>query len=176
MGSFRKLKRERHEGDDNRVKEAAGNCSENNVVREEDSFQVDLRVHRVSQDSIYKDEERMTKIQTLVGKLQDGYRTKSISNTFSEASRLTIKEMGNIELYESCETFRTIPKKEQSTAYWNMSYASLEQTEKIKNEIDIFSNPLYIIKDGQSGDGPAQWQNDHWKATDATRGVKKRNL
>ena len=101
----------------NRVKEAAGNCSENNVVREEDSFQVDLRVHRVSQDSIYKDEERMTKIQTLVDKLQDGYRTKSIindlekngiSDTSREASRLTIKEMGNIELYESCETFRTI--------------------------------------------------------------------
>ena len=49
---------------------------------------------------------RITKIQTLVDKLQDGYRTKSImndlkqdgtSNVFSEASRHKIKEMGNIE-------------------------------------------------------------------------------
>ena len=58
MGGFRKLKRERHEGDNNSVKEAAGNSSENNVVREEESFQVDLL--------IFKDEERVTKIQTLV--------------------------------------------------------------------------------------------------------------
>ena len=96
----------RHEGDDNSVDEAAGNCSENDVVREEDSFQVDLRVHGVSHDAINKDEERMSKIQTSMDKLQDGYRTKSIindlekksfSNTFSEASRRTIKEMGNIE-------------------------------------------------------------------------------
>ena len=117
MGSFRRLKREGHEGDDNCVQEMAGNCSDKNVVREKDSFQVDLRVHGVSQDAIYKDAERMTKIQTLVGKLQDGYRTnsiindlekKGISNTFSEASRRTIKDMGNIELYELGETFRSI--------------------------------------------------------------------
>ena len=45
----------------------------------------------------------MTEIQTLVDKLQDGYRTKSIiddlekkgtCNMFSEASRRTIKEIG----------------------------------------------------------------------------------
>ena len=69
---FRKLKWERHEGDNNRVKKVAGNCNENSVVREKDSFEVDLRVHGVSQDAIYKDEERTTKIQTLVDKLQDG--------------------------------------------------------------------------------------------------------
>ena len=51
----------------------------------------------------------MTKVQTLIDELQDGYRTKSIindsekkgiSNTFSEASRRTIKELGNIEFFE----------------------------------------------------------------------------
>ena len=47
LGSFRKLKRERHEGDNNRVEEVAGNCNENSVVREKDSFQVHLRVHGV---------------------------------------------------------------------------------------------------------------------------------
>ena len=52
MGSFG------HKGDNNRVKEAAGNFSENNVVREEDSFQVDLRVHGVSQDAIQKEKDK----------------------------------------------------------------------------------------------------------------------
>ena len=88
------------QGENSRVEEFAGNCNENRVVSEKDSFQVDLRVHGVSQDAIYKDEERMTKIQTLVDKLQDEYRTnsvisdlekKGISNTFSEASRRTFK-------------------------------------------------------------------------------------
>ena len=102
LGSFRKLKRERHEGDNKRVKAAAGNCSENNVVREEDSFQVDLRAHGVSQDAIHKDEERVVKMQPLVAKLQIGYRDKSIINDF------TIKEWGNIELYDLGEISKTV--------------------------------------------------------------------
>ena len=80
MGGFRKLKRERHQGDNKSVKEAAGNSSENNVAREEDSFQVDLRLRGGSQDVLCKGEERMVKAQTLVDKLHDGYRTKSIVN------------------------------------------------------------------------------------------------
>ena len=55
-------------------------------------------------------------MQTLVDRLQDGYRTMSImndlkqdgtSNEFSEASRGKIKEMGNTELYELGETVGT---------------------------------------------------------------------
>ena len=42
MGSFKNLKR--HEGDNNRVKEVAGNCNEKQCCREKDSFQVDLRM------------------------------------------------------------------------------------------------------------------------------------
>ena len=36
------------------------------AAKEEGSFQVDLRVHGVSQDDIYNDEERMTQMQNLV--------------------------------------------------------------------------------------------------------------
>ena len=59
----------------------------------------------------------MTKIQTLVDKLQDGYQTKSIiddtgkkgfSNTFSEASRRTLKELGNIELFGLGQISKTV--------------------------------------------------------------------
>ena len=116
MRSRGKLQRDRRQGDHNSVEGVAGNCSEHNFVKEDDSVQVDLRVLGVSQDVIYRDEGRLTKIQTLVDRLQDGSRTKSImndlkqdglSNVFSEASRLEIKEMGNIELYELGETVRT---------------------------------------------------------------------
>ena len=59
-------------------KNAAGHCprphAQNNAAKEENSFQVDLRVHGVSQDNIYKDEERMTEMQNLVDGLQDGHR------------------------------------------------------------------------------------------------------
>ena len=141
------------------------NCNENRFVREKDSFQVDLRVHGVSQDATYKDEERMTPIQILVDKQQDRYRTHSIindlekkgtSSTFSEASRRTIKEMGSIEFFELGETVRTIQCSpclkycKEGTVYCSCGLClmpSPEQTEKIKNRIGITSNPLYIMKE-----------------------------
>ena len=58
---------------------------------------------------------------------------------------------------------------------WYIFLPSLEQTEEIKNQSDIMSNPLFITKEGHTGErhGPTQWQYDHWKATDATTAVKK---
>ena len=90
--------------------------SRNNVAKEESLFQVDLQVHGVSQDDIYKDEERMTEMQNLVDRLQDGCHDRSIvkdlkragvSNVFSEESKRKLKEMGSIELYELSETVTT---------------------------------------------------------------------
>ena len=54
--AYEKLHRDRHEGDHNNVKGVAGHCREHNVVKEDDSFQVDLRFHRLWQDRMYKDE------------------------------------------------------------------------------------------------------------------------
>ena len=59
----------------------------NNAVKEEGSFQVDLRVHGVSQDDINEDEERMTEMQNLVDRLQDGYRDKSIIKDLKQAEK-----------------------------------------------------------------------------------------
>ena len=100
LRSCGKLQRDRRDGDHNNVEGVAGNCSEHNVVKEDDSFHVDLRVHGVSQDVIYT---RIANIQTFVDRLQDGYRTKSTMNdlkqdgksiVFSEPSRRKIKEEG----------------------------------------------------------------------------------
>ena len=154
------------------------------------------RVHGVSQDVIYKDQEKMTKIQTLVDKLQDGYHTKSIindlrkkdiSSTFSEASRRTIKELGNIEFFELGEIAKKVQcpscfmYSKEGTVYCLCGIClvnSLEQTEKIENRWEIISNPLYFIKEGHLGErhGPEQWQYDHWKARDATKGFITINI
>ena len=108
----------RHEGGRNSENEGSSwKQLEDSVAKDEDSFQVELRVHGVSQEVILKDQERMTKIQTLVDKLPDAYQTKSIindlgekaaSNTLSEAFKRTIKELGNIELYELGEISKTV--------------------------------------------------------------------
>ena len=53
---------------------------------------------------------------------------------------------------------------------------SLEETEKIRNRIVIISDPLYVIRQGKSGErhGPEEWQYHHWKAREATTNVQKR--
>ena len=186
---------EEAQGGNSRVEEVAGNCDENRSVREKDSFQVDLRVHGVSQDAIYKDEERMTRIQTLVDKLQDGYGTNSIisdleekgfSNTFSEASRRTFKEMGNIESYEGGETFRTIQC--QSCLKFSTEgtvdclcdiclMPSLEhRKDQESNRYHLKSTIHIFVKRGQPEKryGPQQWQCDHWQAQDATMAARKK--
>ena len=53
-----------------KMKGAAGNSCRTMLQNGEDSFQVDLRIQGVSQDAIYKDMDWMTRIQTLVDKLQ----------------------------------------------------------------------------------------------------------
>ena len=68
---YRKGKQDRHQG---------GRNSENKQLEtpaEQRSFPVDLRIQGVSQEAIYRDTDRMTRIQSLVDKLQAGHHTKS---------------------------------------------------------------------------------------------------
>ena len=122
---------------------------------------------------------RITKIQTLVDRLPDGYRTKSImkdlkqegiSNVFSEASRRTIKEMGNIEFFELGETVRTtqcpscIRYSKEGTAYCLFG----------KCLIDL----VHVIKQGTRGErhGLDDLQYHRFTATAATTNVQKRGF
>ena len=52
---------------------------------------------------------------------------------------------------------------------------SPEQTEKIKNRIDLISDPLYAVKQGTRGErhGPEDWLYHHWNAKDAIWKVQK---
>ena len=55
---------------------------------------------------------------------------------------------------------------------------SPEQTEKIKNRIDLISDPLYVVKQGTRGErhGPEDRQYNHWNAQDATTIFQKRGF
>ena len=63
---LRKLVQDRHQGD--RSSDVEGS-TRNHVAKDDDSFQVDLRIQRVSQDAANNGQERMTNIQKLVDKL-----------------------------------------------------------------------------------------------------------
>ena len=75
-------------------------------MREKDSFQVDLRVHGVSQDAVYNDQELQARYQTK--SIINDLGKKGTFNMFSEVSRRTIKESGNIELFELGEISKTV--------------------------------------------------------------------
>ena len=72
------------------------------VAEKESSFQVDLRIQGVPQDAALEDQKRLSKNQEVVYKLGTGYQTESIIGELGkkEKSGRTIKELGNIELYE----------------------------------------------------------------------------
>ena len=153
---------------------ACGTLSEapclNNAVKEESSFQVDLRVHGVSQHDIYKDEERITEMENLVNELQDGYSDKSIiedlkqegvSNAFSEAAKRKLKEMGNNELYELSETVRPtqcpmcLKHCRKGTIYCGCGECLIqtqEHEDRTKSRIDILADPLYVVTRGRAGE------------------------
>ena len=130
---------------------------------------------------------------SLVDWMQEGSRFKSIqkdlkqegvSNVFSEASRRAIKDMGNIELYELGETVRPtqcptcLRRSTEETVYCvcgKCLMPSPEQTERIKNPIDIIADLVYVVKRGVRGvrHGPENWQYHHWKAKDAPKTTRK---
>ena len=149
----------------------------------------------MSQEAIYRDTDRMTRTQSLVDKLQAGHHTKSIiddfgkkgtSHVFSEASRRTIKELGNIEIYELGEISTTVQcttclrYSEEGTIFCTCGVCLMplpDQIKKIKNRFEIMSNPFYFMKEEDSRGsrhGPQQWQYDHWKAKDAKKGTQNR--
>ena len=59
--------------------------------KEESLLQVDLRVHGVSRDDIYKDGEQIIEMQNLVG---DGCRDKSIIEDLKQKRRIQCAQRG----------------------------------------------------------------------------------
>ena len=132
----------------------------------------------------------MSEIQELVGKLRTEHQTESIIadldkkgkfNRFSEASKLTIRELGSIGVYELGEISKTV----QCQACLKYALEGLhccprgacfmpspEQKRKIKTHFEIMSVPFYSAREGDSRGakhGQTQWQYDHRKARDAKK-------
>ena len=86
------------------------------AVETERKFEIDLRVERVPQDAVLKDEEQMKEVSKKLEMLRIGSCTNSIPNDlskgyviFSEESRRAFYEMGNLELIELRGVLLTIP-------------------------------------------------------------------
>ena len=134
----------------------------------------------------------MTEIQELVDKLRSEYQTESVRrrdlskkgnfNRFSEESKRTIQTLGNIELYELGENFKTIQcqacsKYSPEGLFFCLCgvclMPSLEQKRTIKSQFEILSIPYYVVKTDCSRG--ARYEYDHWKAKDAKRPPEKKD-
>ena len=104
---------------------------------------------------------------------------EGVSNVFSEESKRNfLKYMGNIKLYELCETVTTIQCRtclkhsKEETIYCGCGKCLIawqEHTDTIKSRIAILAAPLNVVKRGRQGQrhGHGEWQYHHWIAADA---------
>ena len=113
----------------------------------------------VKQAENYRVRELVKKIENHPHRhLQDDLQQNNAYNPFSEKSKKMIKDMGNVELFELCET---IPKVQCSERllYWNQGivYCTCGHLLSENNssrgihrwQLDLLSIPNYVIKKGR---------------------------
>ena len=120
--------------------------------------------------------------------LQDDLQQSNAYNPFSEKSKKMIKDMGNVELFELCET---IPKVQCSECllYWNQGivYCTcghlLRENESSRRihrwQLDILSIPNYVIKKGRphgNRHGRTEEQIKHYIAHNLRKRCIKKNF
>ena len=106
---------------------------------------------------------------------------------FSEESRRTIHELGNIELYELGQISRTvqchswlkhIPEGLTFCSCGICLRPDEETIQRIKARFQAMIVLFHLARLNYSRGkkhGEAHWQRDHWKAMDARRGARKNN-
>ena len=119
--------------------------------------------------------------------LQADLQQNNVYNPLSDDSKAMIREMGNVELFELCET---IPKVQCSECllYWNQGViyctcghllVESESSQKIyKWRLDALSIPLYVIKKGRphgTRHGKTDAQKEHFVAYNARKSCIKKN-
>ena len=118
--------------------------------------------------------------------LQADLQQNNVYNPFSDESKAMTREMGNVELFELCES---IPKVQCSECllYWNQEiiYCTcghlLVESESSRNfhqwRLDAFSTPHYVIRKERprgARHGKTEAQKKHFVAHDARkRCIKK---
>ena len=130
-----------------------------------EKLDIDFRVPGLSH-AVVKEAEKF-RVQELVKKieshphreaLQADLQQKNVYNPFSNNSKAMIRELGNVELFELCETF---PKVQCSHCllYWNQGIVyctcgqflvESESRRKFhKPRLEALSIPHYVIKQGR---------------------------
>ena len=113
--------------------------------------------------------------------LQVDLQQNNAYNPFSNASKAMIREMGNVELFELCETIPKVQRSEcllqknQGIVYCTCGHL-LRESESSQNfhqwRLDAFSIPNYVIKKGRlrgARHGTTEAQKEHFVAHNARR-------
>ena len=108
--------------------------------------------------------------------LQADLQQNNAYNPFSDESKAMIREMGNVELFELCETI-SIVQCSECLLYWNQGVICctcghlLVESESSQNfsqwRLDAFSIPLCVIKKGRphgARHGKTDAQKEHFVA------------
>ena len=120
--------------------------------------------------------------------LQADLQQSNAYNPLSEKSKKMIRDMGNVELFELCET---IPKLQCSECllYWNQGIvyctcgnllAESESNQNVRQwRLDALSIPNYVIKKGRphgARHGKTEAQKEHFIAHNARKRCIKKNF
>ena len=158
-----------------------------------EEIDIDFRVsgmpHAVVKEAeIFRVQELVKKIESHPHReaLQADLQQNNVYNPFSNKSKAMIREMGNVELFELCET---IPKVQCSRCllYWNQGViyctcghflVESESRRKFqKLRLNALSIPYYVIKKGRphgASHGKTEEQKEYCIATNALKRCRKR--
>ena len=145
------------------------------LVDQKEEHKIEFRVSGLSHAVV--EEAEHLRVQELVKKIEN-YRHRealhvdlqqnNVDHRFSKNSKAMIRELGNVELFDLCET---IPKVQCSHCYlyWNQgivyctcgqSLIDSESRRKLnKLRLDALSIPNYVIKKGPTHGWCSAWQN-----------------
>ena len=149
---------------------------------------LDCHIAFVKQGENFRVRELVKKIESHPHRraLQASLQQNNVYNPFIDDAKAMIRDMGNVELFEFCET---IPKVQCSECllYWNQGivYCAcghlLKDSESSHNfhqwRLDALSIPHYVIKKGRprgARHGKTEAQKEHFKAHNARRRCLKR--
>ena len=151
-----------------------------------EEIDIDFRVPGLSH-AVVKEAENL-RVQELVKKieshphreaLQADLQQKNVYNPFSNNSKAMIRELGNVELFELCET---IPKVQCSQClllhFCGQFLVESESKRKFnKLRLDVLSFPNYVIKKGRchgARHGKTEEQKEYHTAFNAWKRCRKR--
>ena len=158
------------------------------LITQRGEIDIDFRVSGlphpvVKQAENFRVRELVKKIESHLHReaLQADLHQNNVYNPFSDDSKAMIREMGNVELFELCET---IPKVQCSECllHWNQGviYCTcghlLVESESSQNfsqwRLDALSIPNYVIKKGRphgARHGKTDAQKEHFVAHNARK-------